>query len=117
LIRFAADEDLDNHIVRALRHHVATVDIVSVQEAQLASAEDDRVLQWAAESSRVLLSHDASTMTAAAYSRIERGQPMPGLIIIPQWLSIGAVVEDLLLAAECSLPDDWANQVRFLPLT
>jgi hypothetical protein len=78
LIRFAADEDLDNHIVRALRHHVATVDIVSVREEQLASAKDDRILQWAAESNRVLLSHDASTMTAAAYSRIGRGQHFCG---------------------------------------
>jgi vacuolar-type H+-ATPase subunit F/Vma7 len=116
LIRFAADEDLDNHIVRGLRHRLTGVDIVRVQEAQLTSAADNQVLAWAAESNCVLLSHDASTMTAAAYERLKRGERMPGVIIVPQWLSVGSVVEELLVVAECSVPADWADQVRFLPL-
>lgn len=116
MIRFAADEDLDNHIVRALRHTIPVVDIQRVQEAQMTRAADDLVLAWAAATDRVLLSHDASTMTAAAYARVGRDERMPGVIIIPQWLSIGSAVEELVLIAECSDPNEWANQVRFLPL-
>jgi hypothetical protein len=56
LIRFAADEDLDNHIVRGLRHRLADVDIVRVQDAALRSAPDGDVLVWAAASGRVVLS-------------------------------------------------------------
>ena len=33
MIRFAADEDFNHHVVRALRRSLSTIDIVSVQEA------------------------------------------------------------------------------------
>jgi hypothetical protein len=111
LIRFAADEDLDNHIVRALRHRFADIDIERVQEVRLTSAPDDRVLAWAAESDRVLLTHDASTMAAAAYRRIRLAERMPGVIVVPQWLPVSSALEDLSTIAECSVRDDWINQV------
>jgi hypothetical protein len=41
---------------------------------------------------------------------------MPGLIVIPQWLDIGRALDNLVLIAECSFAEDWANQIRFLPL-
>ena len=116
MIRLVADEDLDNHIVRALRHRLPAVDFVRVQDAGLISAPDPDVLCWAAEVGRVLVSHDASTMTAAAYARIEGRMPMPGVIIVPQWVAIGRVIEDLLMVVQCSAASDWENQVRFLPL-
>ena len=34
----------------------------------------------------------------------------------PQWLPVGNVLEDRSLILECSLPEDWVDQVRFLPL-
>jgi hypothetical protein len=87
-----------------------------VQDVGLIGAPDQEVLAWAAEAGRILVSHDASTMTAAAYRRIESCMPMPGLIIVPQWVPIGRVVEDLLMVVECSAVSDWEMQVRFLPL-
>lgn len=116
MIRFAADEDLDNHILRGLRNRLPTIDIVRAQDAALSGASDHEILAWAAEANRVLLSHDASTMTAAAYARVASTGHMPGVIIIPQWLPIGPTIEELLLVAECSEPDDWLGRVRFLPL-
>ena len=116
MIRLGADEDLDNHIVRGLRHRLPAVDIARVQDVGLICASDHEVLAWAAEAERVLVSHDASTMTAAAYSRIESRMPMPGVIIVPQWVPTGRVIEDLLMVVECSAASDWENQVRFLPL-
>jgi hypothetical protein len=116
LIRLGADEDLDNHVVRGLRHRLPTVDFVRVQDVGLINAPDQEVLAWAADAGRVLVSHDASTMTAAAYSRIESRMPMPGVIIVPQWVPIGRVIEDLLMVVECSAASDWEDQVRFLPL-
>jgi hypothetical protein len=55
-------------------------------------------------------------MTAAAYARIEGGAPTPGVIIVPQWLSIGEALDDLVLIVECSDAEDLENRVQFLPL-
>jgi hypothetical protein len=41
---------------------------------------------------------------------------MPGVFEASAGLSIGRVIEDLLLIAECSREGEWEGQVRYLPL-
>ena len=55
MIRFAADEDLDNHIVRGLRSRLGSIDVVRVQDAAVGGAPDQEVPAWAAQADRVLL--------------------------------------------------------------
>jgi hypothetical protein len=74
------------------------------------------VLEWSAREDRVLFTHDVSTMTRHAYERVRAGLPMPGLFEIPQSLPLGRAIEEVLLIAELSHPDEWTNQVRYLPL-
>lgn len=62
------------------------------------------------------LTHDVTTMTRHALERVARWEAMPGVIAVHQRLSIGSVVDDLLLVAACSLPSDWADRIHFLPL-
>ena len=91
-------------------------DILRAQDAGLSGVGDPEVLEWAAREGRVLFTHDASTMTRHAYDRIRAGLPMPGVFEIPQNLPVGRAIEEVLLVAELSLEDEWANQVRYLPL-
>jgi predicted nuclease of predicted toxin-antitoxin system len=116
MIRFAADEDLNNDIVRALRRRLPEVDVARVRDAGLSGASDEAVLAWAAETSRVILTHDVSTMTKHAIERTRLHQPMPGVIAVHQRLAIRDVVEDLVLVATCSVSEDWADRIHFLPL-
>jgi len=116
MLRLAADENLDNRILRGLTARNPEVDVVRVQDAGLSGADDPTVLAWAAEQGRVLLTHDVSTVTKYAYQRIEAGEPMPGVFEVPQSLPIGQAIEDLLLLAEYSEETEWEGQVRYLPL-
>ncbi len=116
MIRFAADEDFNNDVVRALRRALPEVNILGVREAGRGGQPDPEVLAWAAAEGRVLLTHDVTTMTRHALDRVARGEPMPGVIAVHQRLPIGDVVDDLLLVASCSLATDWINRVGFLPL-
>ena len=115
-MRLAADENFDNHLIRGLRRRVRNVDIVRVQDAGLSGRPDEEVLAWAATEGRLLLSSDTTTMTAQAYRRLAEGHPMPGLLIVPQWLDLGTALIDLELVATLSEPGDWENRVQFLPL-
>lgn len=74
------------------------------------------MLAWAAAEGRVLLTHDASTITRYAYERVEAGQPMPGVFEVSRDVSLGVVIEDLILLTECSQENEWEGQVRYLPL-
>jgi hypothetical protein len=116
MLRLAADENFNNDIVRALVRRLPSLDIVRAQDAGLTGADDEAVLAWAADQGRILLTHDVSTMTRFAYERVARGDSMPGVFEIPATLAIRHAIEDLVLMVECSEPDEWDGQVRYLPL-
>jgi hypothetical protein len=116
MLRFAADENFNSDIVRGVRRRLATVDIVRIQDAGLLSGDDPTILEWAAESGRVLLTHDVATMTRYAYDRVREGKPMPGVFEVGRQVPIGIAIEDIVLLAECSFDGEWEGQVRYLPL-
>jgi hypothetical protein len=115
-VRRAADEDLNNDILRGLLRRKPDVDIVRIQDVGLSGADDPTVLEWAASEGRVLLTHDASTMTRYAYERVQAGKPMPGVFEVGRGLPMGQAIDDLILLTECSLENEWEGQVRYLPL-
>ena len=116
MLRFLADENFNNDIIRALATAVLDIDIVRVQDVGLSGADDDIVLAWAAETGRILLTHDISTMTDYAYDRVRNALAMPGVIEVPETLQIGRAIDDLILLAECSRENEWDMQVVYLPL-
>jgi len=116
MIKFVADEDFDNRILRGLLRHQPDLEIVRLQDTLLAGADDPTILEWAAQERRVLLTHDISTMTGHAYARIRAGKPIAGIIEVPQSLPIGQAISDLLTIVQCSFPEELENQIQYLPL-
>jgi len=116
MLRFLADENFNNQIVRGILQRNPNVDIVRVQDMGLIEADDPTVLEWAAQQGRVVLTHDVATMTNFAYDRMQAGLAMPGLFEVSRRVSVGLAIEEILLIAECSLEGEWEGQVRFLPL-
>ncbi|MBI3247070.1 MAG: DUF5615 family PIN-like protein [Deltaproteobacteria bacterium] len=116
MLRFVADEDFTRVIVRGVLRARPGIDLVRVQDVGLRTQDDAAVLDWAAKAGRVLLTHDAQTMPAHAYERVQNTLPMPGVFVIPQDEAIGRIIEDLILLAECSDEEEWEGQVKYLPL-
>ncbi len=116
MLRYAADENFNNDILRGLRRRDAALDVVRVQDVELSGAIDPVVLEWAVQENRIVLSHDVSTMVGFAYDRARSGQPMPGLFEIGRRIPLGQAIEDLLLLAQCSRDDEWKGRVLYLPL-
>ena len=116
MLRFVADETFNNDIVRGLLRRAPELDIVRVQDVELSGADDPTVLDWAARTGRILLTHDVKTITHYAYERVRAGLPMPGVFEVSRAVPISVAIEDLVLLAECSLDDEWHGQVRYLPL-
>ena len=116
MIRLAADENFDGTIVTGVRRRKPDIDLVRVQDVGLRGADDPTILEWAAREGRVLLTHDVETMTGFAYDRVRRGEPMPGVMEVGDHLPIRAVIEDILILAECSDEGEWEGRVDFFPL-
>ncbi len=116
MLRFLADENFNGDIVRGLLRQKPDLDIVRLQDVGLSGASDERVLEWAAEEGRVLLTHDVNTITRYAYNRIKAGKPVAGVFEVSSDISAGQAIEELLFIAECSLENEWRDQIRYLPI-
>jgi Domain of unknown function (DUF5615) len=114
-MRFLADENFDNAILRGLLRRQLDIDIVRVQDIEISGADDPTVLEWAAQENRILLTHDVSTITKYAYERVSTEQLMPGVIEVPSDAAIGRVIEDLLILLECALEGELDGQIQYLP--
>jgi hypothetical protein len=115
VLRFLADEDLRGAIFRGVQRKVPQADFVRVVDVGLSGAPDDAVLQWAASEDRVVVTHDVNTMLSVGFDRVAAGEPMPGIVAIPQSASIGQVVNDLILIVTCARDDDLRDQIVHLP--
>ena len=115
-IRFLTDEDIKSAIVEGVRRRLPNLDIVRVQDVGLRTFRDPRVLEFAANESRILITHDVSTMKGFAIVRIIAGNPMPGLIEFGQDFPIGRAIDEIVLVAECSNMSEWTNRIVRLPL-
>src|SRR5438552_18388806 len=106
MLRLATDENFNRRIVRGLLKRQTDLDMVRMQDAGLAGADDPTVLAWAAGEGRILLTHDISTFAHHAYQRVRAGQPMPGVFEIANTLPIGRAVDAILLLAMASCDGD-----------
>jgi hypothetical protein len=116
MLRLAADENFNNDIIRGLLRRKPDLDIVRIQDIGLSGADDPTILEWAARESRVLLTHDVSTITRHAYERVNIGKTMPGVFEISRVVPVGTAIDDILLLVEYSREDEWEGQIRYLPL-
>lgn len=116
MLRYAADENINWDILNGLRLRNPDIDVATAQERSMRGEKDTDVLEWAAQEGRILLTHDVNTMRGLAYERIRRGQPTPGVFIIPEDYSVGQAIDDLELAALASRDLEWENRVCFFPL-
>lgn len=71
MLRFAADENFNNHFIRGFVRRTRSIDLVRVQDVGLGGADDESILDWAAEEDRILLTHDVRTVTRWAIVRLE----------------------------------------------
>lgn len=116
-MRLLTDENFNGAILRGLVRRLPDLDVARVQDVDLLHADDPTILEWAANNDRILLTHDVATVTQYAYQRVSQGLPMPGVIEVIATAPIGRIIDDLGLLILCSEPDEYANQVIYVPLS
>ena len=100
-IRFQADANLDERIVRGLHRREPSADFRTAHAARLKGLHDEAVLELCASEGRVLVTQDRRTMVA----HFRRPPPRS-----PE------LIDELQLIWECSGVDDWRNQIVWIPL-
>lgn len=115
-VRFQADANLNASIIKGLLRRQPLIDILTADTAGLAGIPDPEVLARAAEAGRVLVSHDYHTMPSHFAEFLASGHHSPGVLLLHQQLPIAQAIEALLLVWDASEPEEWRDQLTYLPL-
>lgn len=116
-VKWLADENFDNAIVRGLLRQAHALDIIRAQDVPEISGQDDRtLLKFATAEERVVMTHDVSTMVPARREQMRIESRCAPIVLVPDSLPIGAAVEDLLILDRCAIENDWAAGIIYIPL-
>lgn len=116
MLRLLIDENFNQRILRGLRLRAPLLDVMIVQDTAMQGLQDPQLLREAAVLQRVLVTHDLKTIPKEAYARVAAGEPIPGIIAVPDNLPIGQAIEELHIVVECCEEHELAKQVLYLPL-
>jgi hypothetical protein len=116
-VKWLADENFRNAIVRGILRHFPACDIVRAQDIPEISGKDDHALLICATAEgRVVVTHDLSTMIPAMHEQVRTASRCAPIVLVPDSLANGLVIEQLLLLDECAIETDWAAGILYLPL-
>ena len=114
-VRFIADANFNQKIVRGLLIREPAIDFEQPEPAIPEKMPDPQVLDLAESLGRVLVTHDVKTMPKWFRECVEERR-CAGLILVPNKLPIRDIIEDLLLIWHATEAEEWVNQVLRLPL-
>ena len=114
-VRFQADADFNQLIVKATLRREPSIDFRTAQAANLLGLKDQEVLALAARESRLLVTHDRKTMPTQ-FAEFVGSATSAGVLIVSQKLLIPKVVEDLVLIWAATEAEEWVNRIRSLPI-
>jgi hypothetical protein len=114
--RFLANHDLTEAIILGVTRREPAIDFKRLRDVGLASKRDSEVLEYAAGSGLILISHDVNTMTAHARARLTSGERTPGVFLAHQSDPVALIIEDLILVWAASEAEEWAGRIIFLPI-
>ena len=114
-IRFLADADLNQDVVKGVLRREPGIDFRTALSAGLRGLSDLEVLAFAASEGRVLVSHDRRSMPRT-FAEWVTTKSTPGVFIISQRAELLAAIEALLLVWTASEAEEWTNRICTLPL-
>lgn len=113
-LRFYFDEHMPGAIAHGLRR--VGVDVLTIQQDDLAGTDDPGILDRAAELRRVVVTCDDDFEVEAA-GRPRRGEPFAGVILLNEKrMSAGECIRQLEVVAKVYDPQEMIGYVLHLPL-
>ncbi len=115
---FLVDENLPPAIAVQVRQHEPRIRATAVGQpgAPIKGTADLQLLRWIEENDCLLVTNNRASMPGHLRDYLAAGRHIPGILTTPFPLDIGALIEELILIWEASLPDEFRDQIVHLPL-
>lgn len=113
-VKFLADADLNEHIVKGVIRRAPQVDFRTATEAGLEALPDEEVLAIAAAENRMLVTHDHKTMPYH-FANFIQARKCFGVILVRKKAEISQIIDDLVLIWSASEAEEYINSIRQIP--
>ena len=116
---FLLDENMAHRRIRKLlRQRAPEIRILVVGQsgAPGLSASDPELLIWIEEHDCLLVTRNRASMPAHLRQHLTSGRRVPGILVVPQRMTPWQVSDQLYWVWGASLPDEYQDQIVYLPL-
>ena len=116
---FLLDENMAHRTIRKLllqREPGIRILAVGQPGAPPLSAPDPELLAWVEEHGCLLVTRNRASMPMHLRNHLAAGRHVPGILIVPQRMSPRQISDQLHLIWGASLPDEYQDQIVYLPL-
>ena len=113
-VKFQADADFNQIIVRAVWRQEPAIDFQTAHEAGLRGLSDPEVRAYAACEGRLLVSHDLATMPSHFSQFVMSEATSTGLLILRQQLSILQALNEILKIWRKDDASQGVNQIQIV---
>lgn len=117
-IRFLLDENISPSVRNQLLFHEPTMDVICIgdENALPFGTPDPAILEWIEETGYILVSRNRRTMPLHLKEHLAQGTHIPGMLLLKKRMSMGELIKELLLIWHASEPEEYQDQIRYLPL-
>ncbi len=117
-LKYLIDENVDPIYPNQMRLKKPELSILVIGEPLTPpkGTKDPEILSWCEEYGFILVTNNRRSMPGHLKYHLQQNQHIPGIFILNPQLTIGENIEELLLIAEGSFPDEYQDQIIHLPL-
>jgi len=112
-MKFVTDENFRAAVRDGVQLRIPNLDLVRAEDVGLRSTDDRLILEWAAAEGRIVLTHDERTLVGFAWDRVERGEPMPGVIFVAWRVPVGSAIGRIVEVIRNTPESGFRDTVRF----
>jgi hypothetical protein len=118
-MRYLLDENVAVELKLALRTHWPEITVWAVGDpgAPSRGTLDPDILDWCEANGFALVTNNRSSMPVHLTQHLAAGKHVPGIFILASVMTIGDTAEELALIWTASDAEEYADQIRFLPVS
>jgi hypothetical protein len=118
-IQFLLDENVNPRLRKALRRLNRAMSVRAIGEAGAPPLRtpDPVILNWCEEHDFVLVTNNRKSMPVHLKDHLEADHHTPGILILNAEMTLGDNAAELHLIWQIGDPEEFRDQIRFLPIS
>ena len=116
--KYLLDEHINPRLQKGLLQHEPEIVVWRIGDpgAPPLQSRDQDILLWCEARGFTLVTNNRASMPVHLRDHLTAGRHIPGIFILKRSLTMGEIIDELILIWGAAEPDEFADQLRYLPL-